>query len=992
VLRRVLPPLLLLPVLACGGEASAPDAAVALDAEAPADAGRDAGEPADSGVEPDAGVPGDAGPPPDSGVRFFESSCAPCDTGCPGGLCLQAGGVSFCADRCDEDLDGCADGFTCFDISQGEGQYYCVPPGATCAPPQTGFGTSCFGDSTGCLLDMDHCQGDLHALGYCTRRCDTDSGCPAGYACALGDDGVDVCVATQVAASERCGRDGDPAAPGCAVDSDCAALPGAVCVRSEPRLPGVCALSCAASGCAEGFTCAETLRGPACLSAPCACHGQPVAAGTRDLLQEVLTSVDSTRCGAIFDLFDWAPNPGDIVFDPYRLSWYDAAHNAPLEGLETMKGMVRGLDEDAAGPAPHPARAAEMVARMAALLDRPGIRVPAGPVDAAQPLAEAVAQLIEAAGGAPDRATLRADAAAVPMDLQRAVAQAVDGVRRAHLAGIRAVPGNRVRDDLYNFGPAFIAPRADGRAFNAAADNVKSLLNDAIGYGDLFGGGADLLDALAQADLSRFAQVPTSSVATSTATFVFVAQTPIGRVAIGDGESGIYDPRAPGMSGAWALLVDLGGNDEYRVPAGGNQSAANSVSVLVDLGGDDVYGYVVTPAAGDAGRLPSDGGGRYAPQAAPDQDNGPISLSQIPRQGAGRMGVGVLYDVGAGRDHYQSLRLSQGTGVFGVGVLLDEGGDDQYFAEAASQGASAFGIGLLYDAGGDDVRRAYTMSQGFAFARGAGAIYDLAGDDQYLMDPGDPAVGGDPLYFNAQRPGRANTTLGQGFAFGRRADTTDRAFMSGGLGLLVDAAGRDRYEGSVFAQGGGYWFGTGVLADHGGDDTYDGLWYAMAAGAHYALGALLDADGDDVYGGALPRVNVTVGGGHDYTAVFLVDEAGNDTYHGARITVGAGNLNGIGVFVDNGGDDAYDVKSAYGVGAAGLLEAFEPGSPRKKVQTIGLFIDAGGRDEYTVDGAPFEGRGDDQAWVAGQNADPMVNTVEWGAGVDGVGESTLHAR
>ncbi|MCA9549332.1 MAG: choice-of-anchor D domain-containing protein [Myxococcales bacterium] len=264
---------------------------------------------------------------------------------------------TFCADACDEDLEGCPDGFTCFDISQGEGQYSCVPPGATCLPPQTGLGTSCFGDNTGCILGLEHCEGDAFALGYCTRGCDAAAPCPAGYACLPGDDGVDVCRATQVAPAELCARTGDPAEAPCAVDGDCAGTPGAVCVRSEPRLPGVCAVRCDNSACGAGFECAETLRGPACLSARCACHGLPVAAGTRDLLQEVLTSVGSSRCGAIFDIFDWAPNPGDIVFDPYRLSWYDAAHNAPLSGLEVMKAMVADLDawvreQEAAGADP----------------------------------------------------------------------------------------------------------------------------------------------------------------------------------------------------------------------------------------------------------------------------------------------------------------------------------------------------------------------------------------------------------------------------------------------------------------------------------------------------------------------------------------------------------------------------------------------------------------------------------------------------------------
>jgi hypothetical protein len=308
------------------------------------------------------------------------------------------------------------------------------------------------------------------------------------------------------------------------------------------------------------------------------------------------------------------------------------------------------------------------------------------------------------------------------------------------------------------------------------------------------------------------------------------------------------------------------------------------------------------------------------------------------------------------------------------------------------QGAAMFGIGLLLDLGGSDVRRAYTQAQGFGFARGAGLIYDLAGDDQYLLDNGDPMFGGDPLYPSAQRPTNSNASLGQGFGFGRRADTSDRAFMSGGIGILIDVAGADRYVGSVFVQGGGYWWGTGILADEAGDDHYDGMWYAMGTGAHSALGLLLDRAGNDVYGGTLPRVNVTIGGGHDLSAGFVIDEEGDDTYYGSRITLGSGYSNGMGFLIDNRGDDAYSANSPLSIGGAGLLETglADPGSPRRKVKVIGIFIDAGGSDAYEVGGMTPATIGDGRMWTGAQSMDPAVRRIELGSGIDATGDSTLH--
>ncbi len=777
----------------------------------------------------------------------------------------------------------------------------------------------------------------------------------------------------------------------CAVDTDCQV--DQRCVRSSLNFAGVCSDLCTL-GCKDGTSCQTTARGQVCLPDICACHGsrlpEGTPAGTRNLLEEALAAVELTPCDTIYSLSDWMPNPPNIINDPYRLSFFDSIHNEPLRAPDWGKNTVKELDSLVQSTESSAFRAARMVEAMARKLDQPVSRMNPGTIDTAQPLARSVEALITALRGQPNRAALEADAADVPMALQMSLAKVVDGIRRSVLSRQVAV-SRRFSSDLFNNGPGFVVPSRTGMALAPAEPVVRDLLLKGINYPLLYGGGVDVLDALAEARLEQFRGMSTQT-SSSPANFIFNQVTPVGRIAIGDAESGIYRPDLPNMNGEWALLLDLGGNDSYQIDAGGNASNSNMTSILVDLGGDDRYGYVEVPNAQDGNRLVSDDGGRYRPRAGPDRDNGPISLSNHARQGGARLGTAVLIDMGEGKDSYLSHRMSQGSGIFGTGVLIDEGGDDTYITEAHGQGAGTFGIGLLLDLGGNDVRKAYQMTQGFAYAKGAGLLYDQAGNDQYLMDVGDPDIGGDPLYLSAQRAGKANSSLGQGFAFGRRADFSDFAFMSGGLGMLIDGAGDDRYEASIFAQGGGFWFGTGIFADHQGDDTYDAIWYAMGTGAHYALGLMLEGAGNDVYGGAFPRVNVTIGGAHDYTAAFLIDESGNDVYNGSRITVGSGNLNGMGFMIDNAGDDQYHSNSPFGIGSAGLLNGDEEGNPRRKVFTLGVFLDAGGMDTYTTGAGPTPGSTDNSMWIRTNNMDPAVAATELGTGIDGEGETTLHAR
>ncbi len=144
-----------------------------------------------------------------------------------------------------------------------------------------------------------------------------------------------------------------------------------------------------------------------------------------------------------------------------------------------------------------------------------------------------------------------------------------------------------------------------------------------------------------------------------------------------------------------------------------------------------------------------------------------------------------------------------------------------YEAEAGAQGSAMFGIAALIDRAGHDTYRSFTLSQGFGGAEGAGALIDGGGDDTYTVDIGDLMLGGHSLYFSPQLPGAGNSSMSQGAAQAGARRTPRAAYMAGGLGVLYDKQGKDKYTGSVFAQGVGYWQGLGMLIEGGGDDEYD---------------------------------------------------------------------------------------------------------------------------------------------------------------------------
>lgn len=271
----------------------------------------------------------------------------------------------------------------------------------------------------------------------------------------------------------------------------------------------------------------------------------------------------------------------------------------------------------------------------------------------------------------------------------------------------------------------------------------------------------------------------------------------------------------------------------------------------------------------------------------------------------------------AGDDVYALHDLSFAA-VLGASIFEDRKGDDCYQSGVFSQGAALLGISALIDKEGNDSYRAHAMAQAFGGCLAAGLLADYQGSDSYYL-------GG--RYFHAPLMPLDYRTMGQGMGFGMRPH------LGGGLGLLYDKDGSDKYMGGVYAQGVGYWFAAGMLIDEGGNDVYNAVYYPQGSGIHMACGVLYDHSGDDTY---YSRNGPGQGAGHDWSFGILVDAGGNDAYsiHGGN---GLGLSNSLGIFVDREGNDRYERDESQNYGSANFS---------RNTGGIGIFLDGGGEDLY----------------------------------------------
>jgi len=355
----------------------------------------------------------------------------------------------------------------------------------------------------------------------------------------------------------------------------------------------------------------------------------------------------------------------------------------------------------------------------------------------------------------------------------------------------------------------------------------------------------------------------------------------VGRVVIGGFGHNIYDNSYVDC----AVIIDLGGDDIYEIPAGrGSLFDGRPVGVALDMGGNDLY----------------------------------ISRTDY-SQGSGFFGIGILSDW-TGDDTYYGGNFSQGAGFFGVGILHDWGGWDNYSGDTLAQGAGAFGIGILCDGGGNDHYRAAYLSQAFGFTLGCGILADSDGHDYYH-------AGG--KYEDYPRWKGQNLSLSQGFGYGIRP------VASGGAGVLVDGGGNDFYSAEVYGQGCSYWFSLGILADFDGNDKYSATQYAQGSGIHLSVGCLIDYRGNDYY----TSWACGQGGAHDFAVGWLIDHEGDDFYTCRDLGLGSGNANAVGILIDRAGEDGYFAKAPERAIASAL--------PARDYGGIAILIDMSGPDTYS---------------------------------------------
>jgi hypothetical protein len=908
----------------------------AAPAPAPTDAGVDAAAP-DAPDAPAADVaavdaPVDAPAPVITAAP--PRTCRPCradaECGDDGSVCAavdptRAPGLRECRLACAVVGERCAAAVpaTCRDDAAGcVGRYdRCVDLDAT-RPSVGRAGDVCLG---ACLVDADCEDG--------ARRC-RDARTPAGEL-------TRVCIPDDRVGPDACGTGAiDRLGLNAPCGGDAGACPtGLRCeTPASPSLRGFCTRACADdAACGAGARC-DAARN-LCVPDGCRCGYEP---GDRplDLALRADPSAPWDRCNLFFSAATLDAFGSFVTRDRFRLPVFDRVHRDWLAGARWARALGPALD-GAAGTLSGALRAAAGM-RLTGEVDATPAPTPAPDAGGDAPLVDAVAAWAARGGATLDRAAADADAADVPVELQRAVARvlrAALAVADARDRGLARFPSDEQRERLFRVAPFLVLPtnRVDHRVDFADPDDLSIALGEVV------------LPSREAADLAATVESVDWRAFAGRAGVSFSADTPAGRVAIRDAAAHRY---AAAEFPRTLLVVDLGGDDTYEAPVAANADAANPVSIAIDLGGDDAYGYPEVPSALDTPEtLPADADGRARIGGAVA-----ASMSRTARQGAGRLGVGLLFDLGAGADRYRAPRLAQGFGALGVGGLFDDGGDDRYAIEAGGQGAGVVGIGVLVDGGGRDEYSAWGYAQGFGYVQGVGLLHDGAGDDVY--DSRVTPV----IYPSAQSP-MSNSSFTQGAGFGRRGDATpDRTNMAGGLGVLRDRAGDDRYTAGVFAQGTGYWSGLGLLLDGAGDDRYDARWYVQGAAAHFAFGALVDGGGADAHNQTSARENMTAGAGHDFSlGILLALGDGADTYRVPNLALGAGNANGAGLFADEGGDDTYEAAAALSLGNAALESLTDPG--RLSRPTAGIFLDGGGRDAYTQAGVTMVLPTNDRAWT-----------------------------
>ncbi|MBS3999398.1 MAG: HEAT repeat domain-containing protein [Desulfobulbaceae bacterium] len=260
-----------------------------------------------------------------------------------------------------------------------------------------------------------------------------------------------------------------------------------------------------------------------------------------------------------------------------------------------------------------------------------------------------------------------------------------------------------------------------------------------------------------------------------------IIDTKYGKFALGGTGKDTY-------KGDFALIVDLGGDDNYELEVKDKLSnITNPLRLIIDFNGNDNY------KSGDFGL------------------------------GCGYFGVNAVFDLN-GNDKYQAGNYSLGCGIFGLGAVFDYSGDDVYKSGSFSQASAFFGLGFMKDDSGNDTYNAQHFSQAFAGPKAFAFLNDKSGNDKYISN-----VKADEASYS------------QAVALGMPR------FTGGGLAFLVDIKGDDTYKSTSCSQAFSSWYSVAALIDSEGDDNYSAETFSQSVAVNTSHAILIDNGGDNEF-------------------------------------------------------------------------------------------------------------------------------------------------
>ena len=499
-----------------------------------------------------------------------------------------------------------------------------------------------------------------------------------------------------------------------------------------------------------------------------------------------------------------------------------------------------------------------------------------------------------------------------------------------------------------------VAPPADAEeAFRVAAAGVdwSALNQEALILAMAVDNAVIMLDSLEVGAMVRPGTVAESATGPATAmdpAMHFIWDTPQGRIALGGA-----GPQA--FEGPHLLILDLGGDDSYR-GAGSAVFPDRPIALIVDRSGNDAY------AAAD---------------------------SVSPGCGGAVGGVAIVADL-AGDDRWQAWQVGLGGALFGVGLLWDRGGNDTYDAFACSEGAAAWGIGALADNAGEDVFHLGHTGQGAGGPCGVGWLADGAGNDDYRLSrrpelgvPDRRGARGMGCGFGRHVSTGVGSQPGSELAGARGSTNQGGPALFGGLGLLVDAGGNDRYLAGEFSLGAGVNGGIGIVVEAGGDDRYRSYVQTLGFGREQGVGLMIEVTGND----SCESTADGLGSGWISGAGLFLDQAGDDVYS-TDSGLGWGHEAGFGLFADMEGQDIYSPSPQ----VCGYANNYSRGALRQGLWSTGLFLDLRGKDRYVAEYYRFDSktllqnkhiRVIDSGYVGPEDSDTSaVRTRILGIGID----------